>query len=51
MLRGSVIIGQDADNVLCCLAKVCGVGDFGELKYFGNNSSVFVCLVDAVVVM
>ena len=32
MLRGSVIIGQDADNVLCCLAKVGGVGDFGGVK-------------------
>ena len=32
MLRGRVFIGQDADNVLCCLAKVGVVGDFGEVK-------------------
>ena len=28
----SVFIGQDADNVLFYLAKVGGVGDFGEVK-------------------
>ena len=27
-----MFIGQDADNVLCCLAKVGAVGDFGEVK-------------------
>ena len=27
-----MLIGQDAYNVLCCLAKVGGVGDFGEVK-------------------
>ena len=32
MRISGVFIGQDADNVLCCLTKVCGVGDFGEVK-------------------
>ena len=32
MQIGSVFIGKDANNVLCCLAKVGGVGDFGEVK-------------------
>ena len=32
MQRGGVFIRKDADNVLCCLAKVGGVGDFGEVK-------------------
>ena len=27
-----MFIGQDADHVLCWLAKVGGVGDFGEVK-------------------
>ena len=27
-----MFIGQDADNVLFCLAKVGGVGDFGGVK-------------------
>ena len=32
MRRGSLFIGQDYDNILCFLAKVGGVGDFGEVK-------------------
>ena len=32
VLRGSVFIGQDADNVFCGLEEVGGVGDFGEVK-------------------
>ena len=32
MQRGSVFIGQDAETVLFCLAKVGGVGDFWEVK-------------------
>ena len=32
MRRGSVFIRQDDDNVLCCLAKIGGVGDFGGVK-------------------
>ena len=27
-----MFIGQDADNILCCLAKVGGVGDFEGVK-------------------
>ena len=30
--RGNVFIGQDADNIICCLEKVGGIGDFGEVK-------------------
>ena len=44
-----MFFGQDADNIICCLAKIGGVGDFGKLKGFGKNSTVFACLVDAVV--
>ena len=32
MGRGSVFFGQDADNILCGLAKIGGVGDFWEVK-------------------
>ena len=27
-----MFLGKNADNVLCCLAKVGGVGDFQEVK-------------------
>ena len=30
--RGSLLFGQDADNILCSLAKIGGVGDFWEVK-------------------
>ena len=43
MQRGNVFIGQDADNVLCCLAKVDGVGDSGEVKVlWGEIDCVYV---------
>ena len=32
MGRGSVFLGQDADNFLCGLAKIARVGDFWEVK-------------------
>ena len=32
MQRGSVFIGQDVYNDLCCLEKVGGVDGFGEVK-------------------
>ena len=32
MVIGSVFFGQDADNILCGLAKIGGVGDFWEVK-------------------
>ena len=32
MGRGSVFFGQGADNILCGLAKIGGVGDFGEVN-------------------
>ena len=32
MGKGSVFFGQYADNILCCLAKIGGVGDFWEVK-------------------
>ena len=32
MGRGSVFFGQDADNILCGLAKIGGVGDFWGFK-------------------
>ena len=27
-----MFFGQDADNILCCLAEIGGVGDFWEVK-------------------
>ena len=32
MGRGSVFFGQDADNILCCLAKIGGVSDCWEVR-------------------
>ena len=32
MGRGSVFFGQDADDILCGLAKIGGVSDFWEVK-------------------
>ena len=32
MGRGSVFFGQDADDILCRLAKIGGVSDFWEIK-------------------
>ena len=46
-----MFLGKNADNIICCLSKIGGVGDFGKLKGFGKNSAVFACLVDAVAEM
>ena len=43
MRRGSVFAGQDADNILCCLAKVGGVGDFLEVKVLWEELDI-VCM-------
>ena len=32
MRRESVFFGQDADNILCCLAEIGGVGNCWEVK-------------------
>ena len=34
MRRDGFFVGQDADDVLCCLAKVGGVGYFGKVEVF-----------------
>ena len=38
-----MFFGQDADNILCCLTKIGGVGDFWEVKVLWEEiDSVFV---------
>ena len=32
MGREYVFFGQDSDNILCCLARIGGVGDFWEVQ-------------------
>ena len=36
-----MLIGQDADNILCCLVKVGGVGEFGEVKVLWGELNFF----------
>ena len=38
-----MFIGQDADIILCCLAKVGGFSDFGEIKVFWEELD-WVCM-------
>ena len=34
MRRDGLFVGYDADDAICCLAEVGGVGNFGEVEVF-----------------